>query len=172
MKRLLLVLALLAGCADALTPSLRMQKDDFDGATIVRQPPVSSSSSLGEARHTLGFDWSSKTPNTVYVTAGGLGAAAITALAFNADGLVIDNLKEASVITDREFSRYGTFAERRFAMTWDQFLAVANARSVKMRVTRLNDYGVSSFGPDHDGAIVNTKLKPFADKVLELRGGK
>jgi hypothetical protein len=176
MKKLLrCALALLAGCADmndAMTPSLRAEKDNFDGATIVRQPSVGASSTLGEPRYTLGFDWNSRTPGIVYVTAGALGATAITALAFNADGQVIENLKEASVVTDREFSRYGTFAERRFAMSWEQFLAVVNARSVKMRVSRLNDYGVSSFGPDHFGAIVNTKLKPFAEKVGALRGGK
>ena len=167
-----LIVLLLAGCAsmnDSLTPSLRVEKDSFDGAVVARQPSVGASSTMGEARHMIALDWNQKTPDTVYVTAGTLGATAITALAFNADGRVIENLKEASAVTDREFSRYGSFAERRFAMTWTDFLVLVNARSVKMRVTRLNDYTVSSFGPEHDGAIVNTKLLPFAEKVRELR---
>lgn len=174
--RYLLLLLLLAGCADmndAMTPSLRMEKDNFDGATIVRQPSVGASSTLGEPRHTLAFDWNQRTPNTVYVTAGVLGIRSIAALAFNADGRVIQNLKEASAVTDRiSYGQAGSWSERRFAMTWEEFQAVVNARSVKMRVSGVNDYAVSSFGPDHDGAIVNTKLKPFAERVRELRGGK
>ena len=172
MKKLTVIAALLAGCAsmnDSLTPSLRVEKDSFDGAVVARQPSVGASAEFAEARHMLAFDWNQRTPDIVYVTAGALGARAITGLAFNADGKMIDNLKEASYVTDRDVTRYGTTAERRFAMAWPDFLALVNARSVKMRVSRINDYTVSSFGPDHGGAIVNTKLLPFAEKVRELR---
>lgn len=170
----LFVLLLLAGCAsmnEAMTPSLQVFKDDFDGAVTARQPSVGATGSLfsGEALHTIGFDWNQRTPDTVYVTAGVRGIHSITGLAFNIDGAIIDNLKEASAVTDREHSQYGSWSERRFAMAWPDFLRLVNGRSVKMRVSRINDYTVSSFGPEHDGAIVNTKLLPFADKVRELR---
>jgi len=157
----------IAGCTsmnDALTPSLQLIKDDFDGSLIVRQQPVSAASGLSDTWHTLGFEWSQKTPNVVYVTAGVQGITNIFELAFNADGRIIGNLKMASAQTD-----YGQWSTRRFAMSWDEFLAVAAAKEVKMRVSRANDYTVSSFGPAHPNALVNAKLVPFVEKVRDLR---
>jgi hypothetical protein len=165
-----LVVCLLSACAsmnDSMTPSAQTMKDDFDGSVVVRQEPVSSASSLSEAWQTLGFDWNQKTPDVVYVTAGAQGVVNITALAFNADGRIIDSIKPASALTE-----YGKWSTRRFAMTWQDFLVVANAKSVKMRVTRINDYTVSSFGPEHSGATVNSKIAPFVAKVSELRGSR
>jgi hypothetical protein len=162
-----LCVVLLVGCTsmnDALTPSLQLIKDDFDGAMIVRQAPVSAASGLGDAWHTLGFEWTQKTPNLVYVTAGVQGITNIYQLAFNADGRVIDNLNMASAQTD-----YSQWSTRRFSMTWDDFLAVANAKEVKMRVSRANEYTVSSFGPVHANALVNAKLVPFVAKVRDMR---
>jgi len=130
----------------------------------VRQQPVSAASGLSDAWHTLGFEWSQKTPNVVYVTAGVQGITNIFDLAFNADGQVVDNLKTASAQTE-----YGQWSTRRFAMSWGEFLSVANAKEVKMRVSRANDYTVSSFGPAHPNALVNTKLAPFVAKVRDLR---
>jgi hypothetical protein len=160
---------LLSGCAasnDALTPSLGVIKDDFDGSLIVRQVPVSAASSLSEAWHTLGFEWTQKTPETVYLTAGARGIVNIEKLAFNADGRIIDNIRTASATTD-----YGQWSTRRFAMSWDDFLAVANAKSVKMRVSMNNEYTVSSFGPAHP-ATVDSKIPPFVARVQELRAAK
>jgi hypothetical protein len=162
-----LPLVLILGCTsmnDALTPSLQLMKDDFDGALIVRQAPVSAASGLADAWHTLGFEWTQKTPNAVYVTAGVQGITNIYQLAFNADGHIIENLKTASAHTD-----YGQWSTRRFSMTWDDFLALANAKEVKMRVSRANEYTVSSFGPAHPNALVNAKLVPFVAKVRDLR---
>jgi hypothetical protein len=165
----ILAISLVAGCAtmnDALMPSLSVIKDDFNGSTIVRQYPVSSSSSLSEGWHTLGFEWIQKTPDTIFITAGTNGIVNITDVAFNADGQVISSIKPASTITE-----YGQWSTRRFAMSWEDFLKVANAKSVKMKVVRINDYTVSSFGFDHSEAIVNTKIPPFVEKVRELRSG-
>lgn len=158
--------SLLIGCAatnDALTPSLAVIKDDFDGKLIVRQEPVSSASSISEAWHTLGFDWTEKTPDTVYLTAGAKGIVNIEGLAFNADGRVYDNIKTASATTE-----YGQWSTRRFAISWNDFLAIANAKSVKMRISKINDYTVSSFGPAHP-ATVDSKIPPFVARVQELR---
>jgi hypothetical protein len=52
---------------------MSLVKDDFDGSIIVRQTPVSASSSMSEAWHTLGFSWNQKTPNIIYITAGTVG---------------------------------------------------------------------------------------------------
>lgn len=165
-------IVLIAGCGatgtalnDAMSPSMQIFKDDFDGATIVRQEPVSAADGPSEAWHTLGFEWSQKTPDLIYITVGVHGVANITEVAFNADGQILENIKTASAHTE-----YGKWSTRRFVMPWPLFLAVANAKSVKMKVVRLNDYGVSSFGPNHSWAIVNSKIPPFVGKVHELRG--
>lgn len=162
-----LVVLFVSGCAsmnDAMTPSLSVTKDDFDGTTIIRQSPVSSSSGLGEGWHTLGFEWSKKTPDTVFVTVGTNGIVNITDVAFNADGQIISNIKPASTITE-----YGQWSTRRFHMALDDFMKVANAKIVKMKVIRINDYSVSSFGTEVSGAVVNTKFQPFLSKLSELR---
>lgn len=84
----LLALSLTA-CAsfnNAMTPSAQVIEDKFDDAKIIRQEPVSASDALTGAWHTLGFEWNSKQPKEVFVTAGTNGIVPITALAFNADG--------------------------------------------------------------------------------------
>jgi len=158
---------LVSGCAsmnDAMTPSASVIKDDFDGKLIVRQSSVSSSSSLSEAWHTLGFEWTQKTPDIVFIDVGTKGITNITDVAFNADDNVISSITPASSTTD-----YGTWSERRFQMPLSDFIKVATGRIVKMKVVRNNDYTVSSFGTGLPGASVNTKFQPFLAKVEELR---
>ena len=166
MRNLIVLMLLAAGCAgvnDSLTPSMRVMKDNFDGATIVYQPDVGSASSISEPFHTLGFEWVSRTPEIVYVTAGVTGVKNIYGLAFNADGKVIDRIDTASQQTE-----YGQRSTRRFGMTWSDFLTVASGKDVKMRVSMGNTYSVSSFGSS-TSATVNPKFAPFVDKVRELR---
>jgi len=163
----LLVALVFSGCAsmnDSLTPSMSVVKDDFDGSIIVRQAPVSAASSMSEGWHTLGFEWNQKTPDIIYITAGTNGTVNITDVEFNADGNIISNIKTASTLTE-----YGKWSTRRFSMSWNDFLKITNAKSVKMKVVQINDYTVSSFGPENSGAIVNTKIPPFLKKVQELR---
>ncbi|HYS75009.1 MAG TPA: hypothetical protein VEM38_02815 [Burkholderiales bacterium] len=164
----------LVGCAavptdvsllqDSAIPSLSVIKDEFDGSAIVQQVPVSSSSSLAEGWHALGFEWHQKTPEIIFVTAGAIGSVTLTDLAFNADGELISRIKPASAGTE-----YGSSSTRRFAMSWQDFLKIANAKSVKMKLVRLDEYTVSSFGPEHPEAVVNTRIAPFVEKVRELR---
>ncbi|HKQ24123.1 MAG TPA: hypothetical protein VJT81_06740 [Burkholderiales bacterium] len=170
----LLALATLFGCAsfnDSMTPSVQTIKDDFDGSQIVRQEPVSAASSLNEAWHTLGFEWRTNNPDVVIITAGVNGIVNISTVAFNADDRIIDKFTEASRFTDH--GTPGDYAPpgstRRFAMSWDDFLTIAHAKSVKMRLSQIDAYSVSSFGPSHAGATVNTKFAPFLDKVRALR---
>lgn len=161
---------LLAACAsmnEALTPSTQVVKDDFDGSLVVRQQPVGAANGVREPWHTLGFEWSQKTPDTVYLLVGANGAGNVSEVAFNADGRVIDNLKPVSAHPD-----YSQVPSRRFAMPWGSFVTLADAKSVKMKVMRLDQYTVSSFGPQHPGAAVNLRIDTFADMVRDLRAGK
>jgi hypothetical protein len=166
---LALMLVLLGGCTsmnDALTPSTQLLKDDFDGTVIVRQEPVTAADGMREPWHSLGFEWSQKAPDTIYITVGAHGIGNISEVAFNADGRAIGNIKPVSALTN-----YGKSSTRRFAMPWAAFLALADAKSVKMKVLRTKEYTVSSFGPSHAGAAVNPKIAPFVATVRDLRGG-
>jgi hypothetical protein len=166
MRYLIVLMLLLTGCAgvnDSLTPSMRVTKDNFDGSTIVYQPDVSSASSLSEPFHTLGFEWVSRTPEVVYVTAGVTGVKNIYGLAFNSDGKVIERINTAS-----EHTELGQRSTRRFGMSWGDFVSVANGKDVKMRVSMGNTYSVSSFG-SATSATINPKFAPFIEKVRELR---
>lgn len=165
-----LLAMLAAGCApmkEALTPSTEVVKDEFDGSLLVRQPPAGAASGVREPWHTLGFEWSQKTPDTVYLMVGANGAGNISAVAFNADGRVIDNAKPVSAFAD-----YSQVPTRRFSMPWSSFLALAEAGSVKMKIVRLDEYTVSSFGAKHESAAVNPRIASFVAKVREVRAGK
>jgi len=173
----LILTTLLTGCAsmqDAMTPSAAVIKDDFDGKIIVRQAPVGAASSLGETFHSLGFEWTEKFPNTVFLTAGfALGVRSIQDVAFNADGRIVDKIKQASVLTDFERAGSATSSYRRFEMSLEDFRIIANAKEVKMRVGGINDYTVSSFGPATGaGAAVTLKFRPFLEQIEAVRSGK
>jgi hypothetical protein len=169
----LILTALVTGCAgmqDAMTPSASVIRDDFDGKIIVRQSPVSAASSLAEPFHTLGFEWSQKFPDLVFITVGqAFQARPITSVAFNADGIVLDRIKPASVLTEYQDKA----SSRRFEMALLDFTSIAAAKVVKMRVESLNDYTVSSFGlGTGDGAAVNSKFRPFLEQVAAIRSGR
>ena len=158
------------GCAslnDAMTPSIESLQDKFDGSAILRQRPVNAAGSLGESFHLLGFDWSSCTPDSVFITAGAVGTRAIRDVQFNIDGKFIRDAKPASTMT--EFANGNSY--RRFEIPIEVFIAIASAKSVKMRLDGINDYTVSSFGPEGTGsmAIVNSKFQPFVAKLREMR---
>lgn len=157
----------LGGCSsfnDAMTPSLDVTNDSFDNSLSLYQAPVSSSSSLSEDWHTLGFEWNEKTPNIVYLSVGVYGIKNISSVSFNVDGFMIEKLSRASSLTD-----YGDWSQRRFAVSLQDFIRIANADDVRMKVVRINEYTVSSFGKKNSGAIVNTKFKPFLDKLQSLK---
>jgi hypothetical protein len=159
---LLCILAVtLNSCQDvnsALTPATKTSTDDFDGSTVVRQPPVSAASSLAEAWHTLGFDWNSRTPEKVFLTAGVQGTANIFGLDFNVGGHFI-TASETEIVTD-----YGPVSTRRFAVSRADFVKIATAPSVKMKVSGAHGYGVSSFGTATN-ALVNKKFPQFLQKL-------
>ena len=158
---------MLTGCAgmnDAMTPSMRAQKDPFDGSLIVSQSPVSSSSSLTEGWHTMGFEWNQKFPDVVFLEVGTNGITNVQGVAFNVDGEIIENIKEASSLT-----KYGSWSTRRLVMPINDFVKVAQGRDVKMKLIQIDTYSVSTFGANHSGAVVNSKFPPFLGKLRELR---
>lgn len=159
-----LLLLFISSCAsfnDAMTPSAKLTKDKFDGSILVTQKPVSSSSSISESWHTMGFDWSSTDPNRVYITIGISGIENITGVKFNVDGEIYDNIKAASSTTE-----YGDWSTRRFVMGKASFITLTKAKSVKMRVSQINTYSVSSFGTEAP-AIVNSKFEQFITLINE-----
>jgi len=169
-KIIAFVLAIaLMGCAsmnDAMTPSAHVQKDDFDGSTLVNQDPVSAATLGDSGWNVLGFDWTSKTPNSAYITVGVQGINNISGVQFNADGKLIESVKHASIGTNYANSS-SPLSTRRFSMPWNDFKIIATAKDVKMRVEMINTYNVSKFGPANGTVIVNTKFTPFVQKVEE-----
>lgn len=166
MRILLLIIfsSFLISCAnfnDAMTPSLTVKKDNFDGAITIKQPPVSSSSSMSEDWHTLGFSWTQNNPTVVYITVGVNGINNIEGVAFNIDGVFLNNIKLASSVTD-----YGDWSTRRFSMEAMDFEKLSKGNDVKMKVESIDTYTVSSFGSQNSGAIVNAKFSPFIEQLI------
>lgn len=165
----LIILLLITGCAslnDAVTPSLKVERDSFDSTLRVYQPPVSSSG-ISEPMHTLGFEWSERTPDVVYVTVGAYGIVNISDVEFNVDGEIVQTAETASSNTD-----YGStidtadFSTRRFMLPIDDFVRVMSANTVKMKVVHIDTYSVSSFGSGVSGMrTINTKIQPFLDEL-------
>jgi predicted acylesterase/phospholipase RssA len=160
----------LVGCGatlnSALTPSLSIEKDSFDGSLTINQPPVSSASSMSEAWHTLGFQWNEKYPDTVFLTVGVQGIHNVTDVAFNVDGEIIDSSSEASKLTKFDINKYSDRSERRLAIPLKAFEMIARGKLVKMKVTQIDTYTVSSFGTTTE-ATVGPKFDPFLSKVHE-----
>jgi len=142
----------------AVTPSTKVTADNFDGSKVINQPPVSSSASLAEDWHTLGFDWNSRTPDKVFLTAGVQGINNVFGLAFNIAGKTI-TAQPASLTTD-----YSAWSTRRFYVSYREFEAIATSPLVKMKVSGVNSYTVSSFGTS-TGALVGKKFPAFLEAV-------
>lgn len=147
---------------ELMTPSARISSDSFDGSKVINQPPVSAAASMSENWHTLGFDWNSRTPDKVFVTAGAPGTQNIFGLAFNVGGKVI-TARSVSLMTE-----FGVSSTRRFAMNYRDFETIATAPLVKMKVSGANSYGVSSFGTSTK-ALVNAKFPGFLQQVQAIR---
>lgn len=162
---LALVFTLISGCAsfnDAMTPSLSVQNDPFDGSLNIVQPPVSAASGMSEGWHTLGFQWNQNFPQVVFLEVGVSGIANVMGVAFNVDGEFIENIKEASTLT-----KYGDWSTRRLVMSVVEFVKVAQGKDVKMKVMKIDTYSVSSFGTANAGALVNSKFPEFIQKLKE-----
>jgi len=150
----------------SLTPGTRIIKSDFDNSIDIVQKPVSASSSLSEAWHTLGFRWNSNAPDIVFVTAGTVGITNITGLSFNIDGEIVD-VEPASTLT-----KYGDWSTRQFKMDLATFRKMASAKIVKMKIIMIDTYSVSSFGQSKPEAVVSGKFSEFLKSVSEQLNNK
>ncbi|MES1982379.1 MAG: hypothetical protein V4443_07875 [Pseudomonadota bacterium] len=180
MKFLLLaILLVLSGCTSSInkltTPNAQVSKDKSDGSVYVRQPPVNASRdsfSSGDAWHTLGFEWLSRIPDTVFFTVGVIGQASqIQDLALIADDQVIQGIKPTSdtnINIDQSVGIPLKDTYRRYSMPLDEFRKVAAARVVKMKIFRAHDTSSSQFGKDFPYVAVNGKFSPFLNKVDAL----
>ncbi|MCL1091531.1 hypothetical protein L2744_18390 [Shewanella profunda] len=168
MKKLAIALCLtLTACTsmnDALTPSVKIQQNAFDGSLEVIQAPVSAASSMSEAKHTLAFKWAKQTPDVIYLYAGVAGIETVSGLAFNVDGEIIDNIKKVG-ITNVDLGHTATLnlpnrSTAAFVISKRDFEKISKGDLVKMKVEMLNSYSVSSFGKSVFASI-NSKLTPF-----------
>lgn len=165
----LLLASAITACAsfnDAMTPGVEVTTDQFNGARVVVQEPVSAASGMSDAYHMLGFRWDSNDPEVYLLTVTIDGIHNISGLEFNIDGDLVTNIKMFDRFTDRDLSvKYGSSSYKRFSVDRATFEKIAGGRDVKMKVIRGNDYTVSAFGSDHEYAIVNKKFIPFLDSV-------
>lgn len=167
----------LTGCAsynDAMTPSLSVTKDKFDETTIVRQPIVPANSSFSDHMTGLGFEWKSSLPNVVILTVGVSGIENIMGADFKVDGQDIPSPNVAGYLTQypEKSLTFGdmtsTYSTRRMTMPLEDFLKIANAAQVKMRVRHIDTYSVSVFGRS-EMAVVGSKFAPFLVKLRDMK---
>jgi len=149
----------MARMSSSLTPSAKVVTDDFDGSTVVQQEPVNAG--FG---HALGFDWTSRLPESAFVTVQLFEIVNITGVQFNADGVIIDSPSPVDAATNFETGTYPT-SRRRFEMPLKDFVKVATASDVRMKVSRMGEYTVTKIGPANGGLVVNTKFAPFLEKI-------
>ncbi|MCL1138403.1 MULTISPECIES: hypothetical protein [Shewanella] len=167
----------MTGCTsinDAMTPSLSVTKDRFDDTLIIKQPIVPANSSFSDHQTGLGFEWKSSIPSEIILTVGISGIENIMGADFKIDGKDIP-----SPITVGHLTQYpeknlsfgdmsSVYSTRRMAMPIEDFIKMANAKQVKMRVQHIDTYSVSIFGRE-EMAIVGAKFKPFLSKLKELK---
>lgn len=174
LKTLFIIAALmLTGCAsfnDAMTPSLTIKKGSFDGTLVINQPLVGASSSFSDAFHTMGFTWYEDKPETVYITVGVDGIQNIMGVTFNVDGFIIKSNKNAFITnygssgTSRAYAKQST---RRFYISVNDLIVLSKGRDVRMKVSGISTYTVSTFGSLNSIAVINRKFKPFIDQLIK-----
>ena len=162
------ILTSCAGYNDALTPDSKIQTDSFDGSVTVIQKPVDALkfSELATAPHKLGFRWSAKEPNVIYLTAATWNIQNIQGLDFNVGGRFI-SAKTASVLTDMNTST--RISSRQFEVSYNDFKTILSAPVVKMKVSDIDTYTVSTFGTSLN-TQVNRKAVSFIQQVESARG--
>jgi hypothetical protein len=130
-----------------------------DDTLLITQSPVSAADGLDQAWHMLGFSWDQRYPDKVFLQVGVSGIENVMGVTFKLKDREIAGRK-ASILTD-----YGDQSYRRFVISLEEFIAIANAGTVKMKVSQIDTYTVSTFGNAHTGAIVSSKLSPFLERV-------
>lgn len=178
-KRPLLLIAVLAlaGCAsmnDAMTPSLSVTKDRFDDTTIVEQPIVPANSSFSDHTTGLGFEWKSSLPDKIILTVGVGGIENIIGANFKVDGQDIPSPKAVGHFTQypEKTLKWGdmtsVYSTRRMVMPLGDFVKMANAKQVKMKIHHIDTFSVSIFGRS-EMAVVGSKFEPFLAKLRDMK---
>lgn len=163
---LCMMILFFVGCAStnkALTPSAKIVVSNFDGSIEVFQKPVSAASGMKDSWNMLGFRWTNKAPNYIFLTVGLKGIVNIKAVSFNMDGNIvrIDEPVRKSTNCNECKNRKST---PQFSMPLSQFRVLASAKIVKMKIESKDTYSVSSFGQSKR-ATVSRKFAPFLQKV-------
>ena len=166
-----ILLLIFVGCAsmnDSLTPNAKMIKSDFDNSIEISQDNVSAASSINEGWHVLGLFWTNRNKDSVILNVGRNGTTIIDGVAFNIDGEII-SLKPIDVLTDYSFNPNMNWSYKRFQISMKNFLKLAKADTVKMKVEGVSTYTVSTFGKKHLGAVISNKFPNFLS-LLEKNG--
>lgn len=167
MKYLLcLIVIFISGCGstfnDSMTPDPKLVRSDFDNSIEVYQSNVSSAQGLGEEWTTIGLFWTDRAKDVVVVRAGIAGISAIANIAFNADGKIFEYHQTTTALTQFDTNEFLDWSHKSFVVPKDEFEFIANAETVKFKVTRIdNTYGVSTFGKNHPRAIITSKIPKF-----------
>ena len=173
----LAIILAVTGCAsmnDAMTPSLSVTKDRFDDTTIVKQPIVPANSSFSDSLAGLGFEWKSSLPDKIILTVGISGIENIEGADFKADGQDIPSPTTAGYLTqypEKNLSfgdMTSTYSTRRMVMPLGDFVKIANAKQVKMKIHHIDTYSVSIFGRS-EMAVVGSKFEPFLAKLKDMK---
>lgn len=170
---MILGLMSVSGCVsvgDALSPSTSIIRDDHGSKVGVWQVPVGSYSSPSDNKHGLGFSWWRSSPDvvtleaTVYSMAGAItrdcGSSFVNEVSFDADGQTILTLAETKT----------TGAAQKFRIPMGDFVRIASAKNVLMKVRRRGEQTISTFGAEIPGALVNNRFSPFLAMIQEIQG--
>jgi|GEM_PF-6768597 len=163
----IILLVFLSACAsmnDALTPDADIVEDEFYGTKEVYQEPVSATSAFSEGWNLLGFRWNTGNPDIVYLLIAVNGAVNVEGLDFRIGNEFIQT-ETASTLTKYEDSH----SRRQFKVSYEDFLKIANADEVLMRVEMIDKYNVSSFGKSKNAAV-GSKFPKFLEQIKQLKG--
>ena len=135
---------------------------------MVRQPPVDTASSLSrESLHLLGFAWFAARPDAVSIecavlSAGRFTTSFISEVSFDADGRTVASVNAESEQTD---------AAQSLRISMEDFVRIARAKKVLMKVTRFGTHTISVFGTEVPGAAINQRFTPFLAAIQEIQSG-
>lgn|GEM_PF-3279103 len=175
---ILLILMLLTSCTlfetlnDSITSGLRVSQDSYDDATLLTQPLVSAGHH-SEPWHMLGFIWKANIPDRVLLIAGTFGVQAITGLEFKIDDTqdIISPKLATQALTQIHWPESEldvvTTSSKIFAVTYDDFVKLAKANKVRMKLNSIDTYTVSTFGKQVGYRTINAKFNKFVLAIQE-----
>lgn len=162
-----------SGCAtisDEVAPTAFTSNDGNGVKWMARQPPVSSSSNLSEGQHGLGFTWFAgqkfvSIEPVVFTLGSGQISRFISEVSFDADGSIITALKEQDTKGE---------GKNLFRISMDDFMKIATAQNVQMKLTRTGIQTTSTFGAELRGtrAVVNERFPAFIEMIQDIQNDR